>query len=122
VAHPRLAITLDCDDPEPLSRFWAELLGGQVTVTSDRYAIVTVDTALLLVTMRVKNYVRPTWPDSSVPKQMHIDVDVDDLEEAEKRAVSLGAVRARSQLVPDVFLVLFDPAGHPFCLTTAFPE
>lgn len=116
-----MAISLDCDDPEPLSRFWAELLGGKVTATSDHHAVVTVDSALLLVTVRVKNYVRPTWPDARVPKQMHIDIDVDDLSEAERRAVSLGAVRAQSQLAPDVFLVLFDPAGHPFCLSTAFP-
>jgi hypothetical protein len=77
---------------------------------------------LLLVAMGVENYVPPTWPQGAVPKQVHIDLDVDDLQRAERRALSLGAVRAKLQPAPELFLVLFDPAGHPFCLSTAFPE
>jgi hypothetical protein len=118
----RLAISLDCDDPEPLGNFWADLLGGEISVATKDVAIVKVDQRLLLVAMRVENYVPPTWPEGPVPKQVHIDVDVDDLPEAERRAVSLGAVRAESQPEPQQFLVFFDPAGHPFCLSTAFPE
>jgi hypothetical protein len=115
------AIGLDCADPGPLSTFWAELLGGEITVTTDDIAIVTLD-HLLLIAYRVEDYVPPTWPRGPVPKQAHIDLDVDDLEQTEKRAVSLGAMRAEAQLAPEVYLVLFDPAGHPFCLSTAFPE
>jgi hypothetical protein len=118
----RLAISLDCGDPGPLSLFWAELLGGQVTVTTESVAIVKVDQRLSLVAMRVEDYVPPTWPQGTVPKHAHIDVDVDDLHKAEQRATSLGAVRAESQPAPERFLVFFDPAGHPFCLSTAFPE
>ena len=115
------AISLDCADPEQLSGFWAELLGGEIAATSEDVAVVKLD-HLLLTAMRVDDYVSPTWPSGPVPKQTHIDLDVDDLAEAEKRAVSLGAVRAESQPAPDRFLVLFDPAGHPFCLSTVFPE
>jgi hypothetical protein len=118
----RMAISLDCDDPGPLSTFWAELLGGEITVTSKNNHVVEVDRTLLLVAMHVENYVPPTWPHGSVPKQVHIDLDVDDLPKAEERALSLGAVRAESQSAPEHFLVFFDPAGHPFCLTTAFPK
>jgi hypothetical protein len=121
MSSTRLALSLDCDDPRPLSRFWADLLGGNVVVTSDDHAVVEVDRTLLLVAMRVKHYVAPTWPQGTVPKQMHIDVEVDDVVEAERRAVSLGATRPESQLAPDIFRVLLDPAGHPFCLSTAFP-
>jgi hypothetical protein len=120
MSRMRLAISLDCDDPEPLSTFWAALLGGKVTVTSEYHAVVTVDPMLLLVAMHVEDYVRPTWPQGPIPKQAHIDVD--DLQRAEQRAISLGAVRAESQPAPGHYLVLFDPAGHPFCLTTAFPD
>jgi hypothetical protein len=122
MSHMRLAISLDCDDPAALSSFWAELLGGEVTVISAHHAVVRLDRRLLLVAMRVENYMRPTWPEGPVPKQAHIDLDVDDLQQAEKRAISLGAVPAESQSAPEQFLVLFDPAGHPFCLSTAFPE
>ena len=80
-------------------------------------AIVRVDRALLLVAMRVEDYVQ-----GSVPKQARIDLEVTDLDQTEKRVVSLGAVRADSKPAPDRFLVLFDPAGHPFCLSTEFPK
>jgi hypothetical protein len=66
--------------------------------------------------------VPPTWPQGPVPKQAHLDLDVDDLDQAEMRAVSLGAVRADFQEAPDRFRVLLDPAGHPFCLSTMVPE
>jgi Glyoxalase-like domain len=122
MSQMRMAISLDCDDPGPLSTFWAEMLGGEITVTAKNNHVVTVDRRLLLVAMRVENYVRPTWPEGPVPKQVHIDLDVDDLPQAEKRALSLGAVRAETQPAPEHVLVLFDPAGHPFCLTTAFPK
>jgi hypothetical protein len=117
------AISLDCTDPGPLSTFWADLLGGQIVVTSEEIAVVKLD-HLLLTAMRVENYVPPTWPTGSVPKQGHIDLDVDDLDDAESRAISLGAVRARSQPEPESYLVLLDPAGHPFCLSLSanFPK
>jgi hypothetical protein len=117
------AISLDCTDPGPLSTFWADLLGGGIAFTSEEIAVVKLD-HLLLTAMRVENYVPPTWPTASVPKQGHIDLDVDDLDDAERRAISLGAVRAQSQPEPESYLVLFDPAGHPFCLSLSanFPK
>lgn len=114
-------ISVDCADPGQLSTFWAELLGGEIVFVSKDIAVVKLD-HLLLIATRVENYVGPTWPTGSVPKQEHIDLDVEDLEDAESRAMSLGAVRARSQPDPDTYLVLLDPAGHPFCLTTQIPE
>ena len=117
------AISLDCTDPGPLSTFWADLLGGEIVVTSEEIGIVKLD-HLLLTAMRVENYVPPTWPTGSVPKQGHIDLDVDDLDDAESRAISLGAVRAQSQPEPESYLVLLDPAGHPSCLSLSanFPK
>ena len=117
------AVSLDCADPAPLSAFWAELLGGEVIVTTDEIGVVKLD-HLLLTAMRVENYVAPTWPAGSVPKQVHVDLEIDDLAHAERRAVSLGAGRAPTQPDPESHLVLFDPAGHPFCLSLSanFPK
>ena len=42
-----------------------------------------------------------------------------DLPAAVADAVRLGATEAAHQPMPDVWRVLVDPAGHPFCLTTA---
>ena len=68
--------------------------------------------------MRVDDYVAPTWPQSGQLQQMHLDVSVTDLSEAVSRAVALGASEADHQPGPNVWRVLIDPAGHPFCLTT----
>jgi hypothetical protein len=46
---------------------------------------------------------------------MHLDIAVDDLAVALASAVELGATVAEFQPQEDV-RVLFDPAGHPFCL------
>jgi Glyoxalase-like domain len=117
------AISLDCADPRPLGTFWADLLGGEIAFTSHDISVVKLD-GLLLTAMRVEGYVAPTWPTASVPKQGHLDLEVEDLDAAERRAISLGAVRAETQPEPESHLVLFDPAGHPFCLSLSanFPK
>jgi Glyoxalase-like domain len=114
-------IGLDCDDPVKLSSFWAELLGGEIIHTSESLAIVKLGD-LFLNAYRVEDHRPPTWPGGAVPKQAHIDLDVGDLAEAAARAIALGAIRAAWQPSPDNYVVLLDPAGHPFCLSTQFPD
>lgn len=46
---------------------------------------------------------------------MHLDIQVDDLEQAVTYALSVGATQADFQPQHDV-RVMLDPAGHPFCL------
>jgi hypothetical protein len=57
------------------------------------------------------------WPpvDGSQRPMMHFDFQVGDLESAVAEAVELGATLATDQPQDNV-RVLFDPAGHPFCL------
>ena len=112
------AISLDCAEPAPLGEFWKELLGGEIAFARDDISVVKLD-GLLLTAMRVDGYVPPTWPTGPVAKQAHIDVAVDDLDDAVKRAVSLGAVVAIDQPDPPSHRVMIDPAGHPFCLSLA---
>jgi hypothetical protein len=54
-------------------------------------------------------------PDPSRPQQVHLDVRVDDVAQAEAYAPTLGARRAPAP-PGNGFLVLLDPVGHPFCL------
>jgi Glyoxalase-like domain len=122
MANIRLgSIALDCDDPVPLGAFWADLLDGEVAFSSDDFVAVKTDRVWLAAT-RVEGYIPPIWPGTQAPKQMHLDLAVDDLMEAEQRATALGAVRAGSQPAPERYIVLLDPAGHPFCLSTQIPE
>jgi hypothetical protein len=58
-------------------------------------------------------YNAPHWPDPEYPQQMHLDVSVHDLDEAEQRALDLGAAKLQDN---GALRVYSDPAGHPFCL------
>jgi predicted enzyme related to lactoylglutathione lyase len=71
-----------------------------------------------VVAVKVQDYKMPTWPDSTVPKQMHLHLKVDDLDAAQADAVRLGARLATVQTNPEFWRILLDPAGHPFCLAT----
>ncbi|MCL8026287.1 VOC family protein [Nocardioides bruguierae] len=114
----RLAmVTLDCAEVAPEVTFWAALLGWEVAVATDDYAMLTHGPARLGFG-RVEGHVPPSWPDEGGRKQVHLDLAVDDLDEAAQRAVALGASMADPQ-PGETWRVLLDPAGHPFCLTDA---
>lgn len=108
-------IVLDCADPAALAAFWAALLDGEVSVVNDDVVAVRTDGGMLAAE-RVPDHRPPTWPDGAAPKQMHLDLAVDDLDAAEAEAIRLGARRAAIQPEPTRWRVLLDPAGHPFCL------
>ena len=56
-------------------------------------------------------------PDPGSSKQMHLDVDFDDLDATEARVLAAGAVK--QELQPNEHLrVNADPAGRLFCLST----
>jgi len=112
------AIALDCRDPGPLADFYAGLMGVEVGFKSDAFAAVKVQ-GIWLSMHKVEDYRPPRWPDSEAPKQMHLDFAVDDVDEAEAWARSVGARRADPQPAPDRWRVMIDPAGHPFCLSPA---
>jgi hypothetical protein len=108
-------IVLDCQDPAVLAAFWAALLDGETSFISEDVVAVKTDRGSLAA-VRVPHYQPPTWPDTKVPKQVHLDLAVDDLDAAEAEATRLGARRAEVQPQPARWRVMLDPAGHPFCL------
>lgn len=110
------AISLDSDDPVMLGAFYRDLLG--LTVVHESPAGVVLKARGVFLTIeRVENYQRPDWPGDTVPKQMHLDLFVTDLDESERAAEALGARKPEFQPAPDKWRVLVDPSGHPFCLT-----
>ena len=113
----RLAmITLDATEPEPLARFWSAVLGWPIAVATAEYAMLTGPSHALGIGA-VPDHRPPSWPDSGA-KQFHFDLAVEDLEAAAARCVELGAERVEEQ-PGSTWIVLRDPAGHPFCLTDA---
>jgi nucleotide-binding universal stress UspA family protein len=121
VVTRRVFVSLDCEDPAPLAEFWAAMLGGEVTFTTATAVGVRAET-IRLAAVRVAGYRPPTWPEGDVPKQIHLDLGVTDLDAAVAEAERLGARPAPEQPAPEHRRVLLDPAGHPFCLTTQIPR
>jgi hypothetical protein len=114
----RLAgVSLDCRDPHELATFYRALLDLQVLVESDDL-VALKGAGILVTTQRVAEHQEPDWPEVLVPKQIHLELSVDNLDGAEAAAIAIGATKATSQPQPEDWRVLFDPAGHPFCITT----
>jgi predicted enzyme related to lactoylglutathione lyase len=108
------SVVLDCPDPEVLARFYGALLDWKVEVSPD-WATIKADYGDSIGFQKVEDYTPPRWPGQEVPQQMHIDVDVDDLDTAEAAVLELGATKHEHQ-PGETFRVFLDPAGHPFCL------
>ena len=113
-------VSIDCADPLPLAEFWAAMLGGEIKFTTDETVDVRTEWVWISA-MKVDNYAPPTWPAGEIPKQIHLDLAVDDLEAAVAEAEALGARLSSVQPAPKHWRVLVDPAGHPFCVTTLIP-
>jgi catechol-2,3-dioxygenase len=107
------AVTIDTDDAPGLARFYADLLGMEVTYEGPEGALISGDGKSVMF-QQVSNYNPPKWPDPGHPQQAHLDVIVEDLDAGEARALELGATRLPGD--SESFRVFADPSGHPFCL------
>ncbi|GAA1230086.1 catechol 2,3-dioxygenase-like lactoylglutathione lyase family enzyme [Oryzihumus leptocrescens] len=112
-------VVLDTRDARALARFYADLLGWQVFTDEPGWATVAPSkgAGYNLGFQSDAGYVRPVWPAGEGDPQMsmHLDLEVDDLDEAVAYALSVGAELAQFQ-PQETVRVLLDPAGHPFCL------
>lgn len=117
----RLAsVSLDTTDPATLADFYARLLGmHRIFERPDGTVIALSDGRIALTVMYAADHVPPTWPEPGQSQQLHLDIAVLDLPAAVATALERGAVEAAHQPGADLWRVLLDPAGHPFCLTTA---
>jgi catechol 2,3-dioxygenase-like lactoylglutathione lyase family enzyme len=113
----RLAgVVLDCPDPKALAAFYSELLGLPVMRVDGDWADVGDGKTICLSFQQALDHQPPRWPDPAFPQQFHIDVMVDDIDEAEPKVLALGATRLPGE--GPTFRVYADLAGHPFCLCT----
>jgi len=105
-------VIIDCPDPAGLGQFYSELLGLPVTYRSEDFVVVAEnDHTSGFAFQLAPDHQPPRWPDPQYPQQMHLDVMVDDLEEASRQVLDLGA-----RPLAEGAHVFADPAGHPFCL------
>ncbi len=109
------SFVIDCPDPGALATFYGALLDWKPRVDEDgSWAEIRGDTGCICF-QQVAHYTPPQWPGQEQPQQLHLDVMVDDLDQAEAATLALGATRHEHQ-PGTTFRVLLDPAGHPFCL------
>jgi predicted enzyme related to lactoylglutathione lyase len=108
------AFVLDCPDPAALATFYGAMLDWPVKVDDD-WAEIRADYGDCIGFQKVDPYTPPQWPGQDVPQQVHLDVNVDDLDEAEQAVIALGATKHENQ-PGEKFRVFLDPAGHTFCL------
>ncbi|RIK11287.1 MAG: glyoxalase [Acidobacteria bacterium] len=133
--RPRIeatSVSISTDRPRELARFYAELLGVEVAAEEGPrpgepegagWAQLRRAEGHLRMTVNLEYdplYEEPTWPSEPglQQPQAHLDLWVDDLDEAEAWAVELGARRHGVQ-PQETVRVMLDPHGHPFCLFTS---
>jgi len=114
-----IGIAFDCPNANELADFYVKISGWKKEISSDEWAALRTPEGILLVFQTVENYVSPVWPwkDGEQQQMAHIDFKVDNLQEAEELAMACGARKSDVQFY-DTSTVMFDPAGHPFCLST----
>jgi predicted enzyme related to lactoylglutathione lyase len=117
-AVPTLGVVaLDCPDPVALAEFYRAVLEWDAPeVTEDGHWVTLPNPAggAGIAFQRVPDYRPPAWPSAENPQQMHLDLNVTDLEAAHERVLGLGAKLLDDS--PKTFRVYADPVGHPFCL------
>ena len=106
-------IVFECPDRRALASFYAELLGMRI-IREDWFVIAKDESSFpRLAFDEASDYRPPRWPDPEHPQQLHLDIQVDNLEAAEELALRLGATRLKDM---GEYPSYADPAGHPFCL------
>jgi catechol 2,3-dioxygenase-like lactoylglutathione lyase family enzyme len=109
-------VALDCPDPDALAAFYSAVLGAEIEKgDEDDWVQLAPRDGAPLAFQRVADHRPPQWPGAEHPQQMHLDLEVDDLDAAEAAVVALGARKHEVQ-PGTTFRVFLDPAGHPFCL------
>ena len=107
-------VSFDANDPQRLARFWAGILGWDMTGDDDGFALLPQDGT---------GY-RLTFYPSEAPKtgqnQMHFDLTSASLEEQQQtvaRVLELGGEHIDIGQTPDEgHIVMADPEGNEFCV------
>ncbi|MEU3401946.1 VOC family protein [Streptomyces filamentosus] len=121
-------VVLDCPDVLELARFYRSLLGGEVNRPDPRWSLdehwstLHTDGGFVLAFQHAEDHRPPRWGDPARPQQFHLDLGVEDLDGAVAGALALGGTVLDDGEGERGWVVLADPAGHPFCLVREQPS
>jgi predicted enzyme related to lactoylglutathione lyase len=107
------AVTIDAQDAVALAKFYAALMGMELTYEGPEGALIAGGGRSVMF-QQISDYTAPQWPDPAHPQQLHLDIGVEDLDAGQVWALELGATRLDGG--NEGSRVFADPAGHPFCL------
>lgn len=115
-----------------IASLYAELLGARQCSRADRHRasgwpgvpdagdevdplVFTIDASQpdFAFELELSTYLAPRWPDPAFPQQLHLDVEVRDLDAAEAVVLRHGGRRLAAF---DDHRVCTDAVGHPLCL------
>ena len=122
--HDYLGTVIGTPDPRGLARFYAEVLGWRIQIDEEDWATIAPERAHVYLGFQLeREHVRPAWPapQGDQQMQMHLDIEVSDLDVAVESALRLGGRLSEHQPQEEV-RVLIDPSGHPFCLYVGAAE
>jgi hypothetical protein len=110
------AVVVDCPQAPPLAAFYQAAFGGEIVQTDEISAWLKIG-HLTVIFRQVDDYQPPTWPSATVPMQVHLDLYVDDLAQAEHHLHRLGAETVDPQPPgPGGLIVMRDPPSHLLCI------
>lgn len=109
-------VVLDTKNPHTLARFYADVLGAKIKTEEDDWVTIVDDAGRQLSFQTSPQHQPPRFPDPAGSQQLHVDIRVDDVDEAERQILDLGATRVPDAHEDNTFRVYLDPAGHTFCL------
>jgi len=135
---PRFAqVVIDTTNARRSAEFWRQLLGLVYRAgheppppgADDRAGrewlnLCRADGSRALAIEQVESLRPTTWPEATVPQQLHLDLTVDnvaDLDACHERVLRLGGVLRddRRDDPAEPLRVYADPDGHTFCIFVA---
>lgn len=123
MARPKLRIktvNMDCGNAAEMAAFWSKFLGWDVSYDDGNFKLIQDPSGGTGVSFQERpDYIVPTWPEEEglQQKMLHLEIQVEDVQEAAEFAIACGGRLASFQGRADL-RVMLDPAGHPFCLFT----
>ena len=107
-------VAVECSDAARLAQFWGELLQRPWGYRTEPGGVVDAGDMFLF-------FQQVPASELSAGNRLHLDIEVDDIEQAAVRAEALGATRTGEHFDDPAgggYITLRDPEGNAFCVVS----
>ncbi|MFC9430155.1 VOC family protein [Streptomyces sp. NPDC056987] len=114
-------LVLDCAEPAELAEFYSSFLGAETRVGADPDVLEIIGhDGVRIAVRRDHGYAPASWPRPESSQQAHLRIMVsrEEIDEAERELIALGArpLDTKDNGGPRDSRLYSDPAGHSFTL------